>query len=83
MSLKIKNRDTEELVHALARETGETVTRAVSVALRERYDRLQKMKKGRASALELLERGQRCAATLKHPRSIMDPYLYDERGLPA
>ena len=42
MSLKIKNRDTEELVHALARETGETVTRAVSVALRERYDRLQK-----------------------------------------
>lgn len=42
MSLKIKNRDTEELAHALARETGETMTRAVSVALRERYDRLQK-----------------------------------------
>ena len=27
MPLNIKNRETEELAHALARETGETVTR--------------------------------------------------------
>ncbi len=82
MSLNIKNPETEELAHILARETGETVTRAVTVALRERYDRLRKVKKGRASAEELLDIGKRCATTLKHPPIDHDRLLYDERGLP-
>ncbi len=82
MSLNIKNPETEELAHSLARETGETLTRAVTIALRERYDRLRKLKKGRASAEELLEIGNRCAITLKHSPVDHDRLFYDERGLP-
>lgn len=58
------------------------MTRAVTVALKERYARLQKVKKGRASAKELLEIGQRCAATLHHVPIDHGALLYDERGLP-
>ena len=41
MSLNIKNAETESLVRELAATTGETVTRAVTEAVRERLDRVR------------------------------------------
>jgi antitoxin VapB len=39
MSLSIKNEEAERLARGLATVTGESVTRAVTVALQERLDR--------------------------------------------
>ena len=42
MSLNIKDPEAHRLARAIARETGETLTRTVTEALRERYERLHK-----------------------------------------
>ena len=39
MALSIKTAEADELARSLARLTGETMTEAVTVALRERFDR--------------------------------------------
>jgi hypothetical protein len=41
-SLNVKDPEAHRLAQAIAAETGETLTRAVTEALRERYDRLQR-----------------------------------------
>lgn len=41
MALNIKDEATDRLVRELAAETGETITTAVTVAVRERLERLQ------------------------------------------
>lgn len=46
MSLNIKNEQTERLAKELATATGESVTGAVTVAVRERLDRLREKEKG-------------------------------------
>ena len=83
MSLNLKNEETNRLAHELAGLTGETLTTAVTVALRERLDRLQQSKRGALSD-RLLKIGQDCAAHLKEPFLSVDhgALLYDERGLP-
>ena len=42
MSLHIKDPETHKLAQALAKETGETMTHAVTEALRERLDRVRR-----------------------------------------
>lgn len=42
MALNIKNDETHRLVQALAEETGETLTEAVTVAVRERLESLRR-----------------------------------------
>jgi antitoxin VapB len=83
MSLNIKNAETYELVKKLADKTGESMTQAVTVAVRERLDRVQS-EYNPGLAERLLEIGERSAAHLEEPwRSIdIDEYLYDEMGLP-
>jgi antitoxin VapB len=83
VSLNIKNEETYQLATALAELTGETLTKAVTEALRERLERLRKQKR-KATATELLEIGRRCAAHIKQPVSSLEhgDLLYDERGLP-
>jgi antitoxin VapB len=83
MSLNIKNQETYRLATALADLTGETLTKAVTEALRERFERIRKQKR-KATAAELLEIGRRCAAHFKQPVSSLDhgDFLYDEHGLP-
>jgi antitoxin VapB len=46
MALNIKNDETERLARELARQTGESITEAIRVALE---DRLQRVKKRRAA----------------------------------
>jgi len=83
MSLNLKNEETNRLAHELAALTGETLTTAVTVAVRERLERLQQSKRGALSD-RLLKIGKDCAAHLREPFLSVDhgDLLYDERGLP-
>ena len=82
MSLNIKDPETHKLAHALAKETGETMTRAVTEALRERLDRVRRQREPEATVAELLAIGRRCAHTLKGKIIDHGALLYDARGLP-
>jgi antitoxin VapB len=80
-SLNVKDPEAHRLAQAIARETGETMTRAVTEALRERYERLQR-RRGKASVEELRAIAQRAAAHVKRPYLDHAELLYDEHGLP-
>jgi antitoxin VapB len=81
MSLNIKNDEAHALAIRVARITGESLTQAVTTALRERLARIEAPD---ALAEELLALGGDCAARLQEPwRGVdHDALLYDERGLP-
>ena len=83
MALNIKNDKTQRLVKQLATLTGETMTEAVTEAVRERLDRVRS-EQGTGLADHLLAIGKDCAAHLREPfRSTNHgELLYDERGLP-
>jgi antitoxin VapB len=81
MSLNVKDPEAHRLAQAISRATGETMTQAVTQALRERYERL-KGRRRKASVAELLTIAQLCAAQVKRPYLDHAEYLYDERGLP-
>jgi antitoxin VapB len=83
MGLNIKNEETHRLARELASLTGQSMTEAVTDAVRERLERLQhEQSTGRAERLMAI--GKDCAAHLKEPYRSTDhgDLLYDERGLP-
>ena len=84
MSLNIKNEETCRLAGELARLTGETMTGATTVALRDRLEREKRLRNTEALARELHAIGQRCAKLMGSGPSAVDhgDLLYDERGLP-
>jgi antitoxin VapB len=81
MSLNVKDPEAHRLAQAIAKVTGETMTRVVTEALRERYEKLQR-RRGKASVEELLAIAQRAAAQVKRPYVDHAEFLYDDRGLP-
>jgi antitoxin VapB len=83
MGLNIKNPETHRLAEELAKRTGESMTAAVTIAVRERLDRVRREQEG-SLADRLVEIGQDCAKRLKEPFRSADhgDLLYDERGLP-
>jgi antitoxin VapB len=83
MSLNIKNEETHRMAQELARLTGESMTAAVSEAIRERLERVRG-NSGKGIAQRILEIGRDCAAHLEEPFKSMDidEFLYDEKGLP-
>ncbi len=83
MSLNIKSEEAHRLARELARLTGESMTAAVTKALRERRDRVSR-DRAAGLAARLLVIGRDCAARLKEPFRSADhgELLYDERGLP-
>jgi antitoxin VapB len=83
MSMNIKNKEANQLARQLAKLTGESLTFAVTEAVRERLDRVRS-EHGVDLAERLLLIGRDCAAHLKEPfRSVgHDDMLYDNRGLP-
>ena len=83
MSMNIKNKEANQLARQLSKLTGESLTLAVTEAVRERLDRVRS-EHGVGLAERLLLIGRDCAAHLKEPfRSIdHDDMLYDDRGLP-
>jgi antitoxin VapB len=83
MSLNIKNERTQKLARELAKLTGESMTAAVTEAVRERLDRVRE-EQGVGLADRLLKIGKDCAAHLKEPYRSVDhgELLYNEKGLP-
>lgn len=83
MSLNIKDERTHKLARQLARLTGESMTRAVAVALEERLDR-EKAKRGRAGvAKRLMEIADQFAKLpVLDDRSADEIIGYDEFGVP-
>ncbi|WP_131745166.1 type II toxin-antitoxin system VapB family antitoxin [Frankia sp. Cppng1_Ct_nod] len=83
MALNIKNDETQRLSRELAELTGESITTAVTVAVRER---LERMRAGREDAEQQVARvvaiGRQIAAAVSASDLGIDD-LYDERGLPA
>ena len=77
VSLNIKNEETCKLARELADLTGETVTDAITVALKERLEREKRVK-------ELHAIGEHCASLLRDGPSAVEhgDFLYDEHGLP-
>jgi antitoxin VapB len=83
MSLSIKNEETHRLAQELAALTGESMTAAVTEAVRECLDRVRR-ERGASPADRLLLIGEDCAARLSEPLPSVDhdQLLYDKRGLP-
>ncbi len=81
MSLNVKDPEAHRLAQAIAQETGETMTRAVTEALRERYERLQRSR-AKASVEELCAIAKRAASHVKRPYLDHAELLYDRHGLP-
>ena len=84
MSLDIKNDETCRLASDLALPTGETMTGAITVALRERLERQQRKPDIASRARNLRAIAERCATLMGPGPSAIDhgDLLYDERGLP-
>ena len=84
MGLNIKNDETCRLAGELARLTGETMTGAITVALRQRLAREKRLRNADARVEELLAIGRRCAELLVPGPSAVEHgnLLYDDRGLP-
>ncbi len=84
MSLNIKNEETCRLAGELAHLTGETMTGAITVALRERLEREKRERSAEALARELHAIAERCAKLMRPGPSAVEigDMLYDERGLP-
>ncbi len=81
MNLNIKDPEAHRLAQAISRATGESMTRAVTEALRERYARIER-RKGKASVEELLATADRAAVHVKRPYADHAELLYDENGPP-
>lgn len=83
MALNIKNDATQRLVKQLTSLTGETMTDAVTEAVRERLEKVRSQQ-GVGLADLLLAIGKDCAAHLREPfrSKHHGELLYDEQGLP-
>ena len=81
--MNITNEEAQKLAHELSKLTGESLTVAVTEAIRERLERVQNTQSA-GLADRLLRIGKDCAAHLKEPfRSAEhETILYDEMGLP-
>lgn len=82
MALNIKNEETYRLARELAELTGETITEAVTMALKERLERRREVEE-RLTEMRIISK--RCAAMIRNdwPSAVEHgDYLYDERGLP-
>ena len=84
MALNIRNSKAEQLAETVAELTGETKTMAVTVALEERLERIQRERSGRSLVDELNEIALRCASLpVLDDRSEDEIMGYNEDGLPS
>ncbi|MXY12273.1 MAG: protein transcription factor [Acidimicrobiaceae bacterium] len=84
MSINIKNEETCQLADELAQLTGDTMTGAITVALRERLQRERNQRSAQATVQRLLAIGEHCAAMMGDGPSAVEhgDLLYDDQGLP-
>jgi len=83
MSLNIKNDETYRLTQELSKLTGESLTTAMTIAVRERLERLRDVPRD-VSYERLMEIARQAAPRFKQPWRSIDhgELLYDENGLP-
>ena len=83
MALNIRSPEADALASELAQLTGETKTRAVIEAIRDRLDRVKRERRPRSLADELERIARRCAALPVHDDRSPDQILgYGPDGLP-
>lgn len=82
MALSIKTSEADELARELARLTRESLTEAVTIALRERLERIR-----RGAATDVAHSIERVSIEFREhardDRSADEIIGYDEHGLPA
>lgn len=82
MALSIKTSEADELARELARLTRESLTEAVTIALRERLERIR-----RGAAIDVAHSIERVSIEFREhardDRSADEIIGYDEHGLPA
>lgn len=78
MSLNLKDEQTHRMAQELAALTGQSMSAAVSEALREKLQRV----KSRGMAERIMKISKECSALLKGKRlPDIDEFLYDDKGL--
>jgi len=84
MALNIRNKYAEQLAETLARLTGENKTQAVSIALKDRLDRVQSSRSSKSLADLLDDIALHCAKLpildSRNPDEIIG---YDDHGAPG
>ena len=84
MALNIKNPEADRLARELAQTTGESLTRTVILALRERLERIRGRRLGRGLRDDIARMQERIACLPRIDGRSDDEILgYDEDGLPG
>jgi len=80
MSMNIKNEETHRMAQELAALTGQSMSAAVTDAVREKLERV----KSKGMADRIMKIAKQCAPLWKEPYKSIDhgDLLYDEKGLP-
>ena len=81
MSLNIKDPEAHKLASVIAQATGQSMTRVVTDALRQRLAQIEHGK-GKASVKELLAIADRASAHVPDRYADHADLLYDANGLP-
>jgi antitoxin VapB len=84
MALNIKDEAADRLARELAAETGESITTAVTIAVRERLERLRgavPRERRRHELMKISERSSRLP--IRDPRSADEILGYGPDGLPS
>ena len=83
MPIRIRDPEAERLARELSEATGESLTRAIREALRERLDRVRAGRRGRRLVDELDDIANRCSRLPVQDERSPDEILgYDKHGLP-
>ncbi len=82
MALNIKNDEVDELAETLRELTGDSKTKIVRDALREKLAKEKTKRDVDAKVEAALEIGRRAAAHKRDDAVTLEELLYDERGLP-
>jgi antitoxin VapB len=85
MALSIKNEEAEQLARTLAHRNGETLTTAVTTALKERLERQERARRTEGRLERIMKIVERTAPLMNDGRSSkewMDELYDNETGLP-
>jgi antitoxin VapB len=85
MAISIKSPEADRLARRLAAATGESITIAITIAMRERLERVEHKQLNKAALLEEIRAiSHHCASLpLLDTRSEDEILGYDENGIPA
>ncbi len=84
MALNIKNKETCDLAREVAEMTDDTMTGAITTALKKRRDQLKRERDRGALLREIRAIADRCSKLVEpgFTSANIDDLLYDEHGLP-